>query len=121
MRVLQPCLTALQIDRIMGDHSVKLLEFSGNVDADKMTVVEYINHVDMSRIAGGWDDAITAEKVKLKLTGPARTWLQNRIRARDEGLAVFEPPAVNGVFPPGLRAILLTRFLPTQLPVTRKD
>ncbi len=28
-------------------------------------------------------------------------------------MAVFEPPAVNGVFPPGLRAILLARFLPT--------
>jgi len=96
----------------MGDHSVKLLEFSGNVDADKMTVV-YINHVDMSRIAGGWDDAITAEKVKLKLTGSAHTWLQNIIQARDEGLAVSEPPSVNGVYPPGLCAIVLARFLPT--------
>lgn len=96
----------------MGDRSVKLGEFSGNIDTDKMTVYEYLSHVEMSRIAGGWDDPVTAEKVKLKLTGPARTWLQNRINDQTPGLAAFEPEAVNGIFPPGLRALLIRRFMP---------
>ena len=63
------------------DRSVKLPEFCGESDIDKMSVMEYISAVEMSRIAGNWSDAITAERVKLRLSGPARTWLNNRIRA----------------------------------------
>lgn len=79
-----------------------------------MTIMEYISHVEMSRIAGGWDDAITAEKVKLKLTGHARTWLLNRIRQATPGLAAFNPPLVAGNRPPGLRSLLINRFMPQQ-------
>ena len=63
------------------DRLVKLPEFCGEIDIDKMSVMEYISAVEMSRIAGNWSDAITAERVKLRLSGPARTWLNNRIRA----------------------------------------
>jgi hypothetical protein len=98
----------------MADCTVKLSEFSGNFAVDNSTVMEYISHVDMSRIAGGWSDAITAEKVKLRLTGGAQTWLQNRIRAETEGLGAFDPPVADGVKPPGLRALLINRFMPQQ-------
>ena len=74
----------------------------------------YINHIEMSRIAGGWTDAVTAEKVKLKLVGAALTWLQNRIRAETPGLAAFDPPVADAVKPPGLRALLVARFMPQQ-------
>ena len=100
----------------MGDRSVKLTEFSGDTAVDKMTIMEYIYHVEMCRIAGGWTDAITAEKVKLKLVGSARTWLQNRIRAETEGLGAFDPALIAGRRPPGLRALLITRFMPQQTP-----
>ena len=95
------------------DRSVKLFEFSGDPVLDRMTVTEFVSHVEMSRLAGGWTDAITAEKVKLRLTGPARTWLQNRIRAETAGLAAFDPPVAGNVKPPGLRALLIERFMPT--------
>ena len=98
----------------MADRNVKLSEFSGDVAIDHMTVMEYINHVEMSRIAGGWTDAVTAEKVKLRLTGAARTWLQNRIRAETPGLAAFDPPIANAVKPPGLRDLMINRFMPQQ-------
>ena len=58
----------------MADRSIKIPEFSGDPVIDKMTVVAYLHLVDMSRNAGVWTDAITAEKVKLKLTGPALIW-----------------------------------------------
>lgn len=96
------------------DRSIKLVEFSGDLTQDKMTIIEYISHVEMSRIAGGWDDAITAEKVKLKLTGHARTWLLNRIRQATPGLAAFNPELVAGNRPPGLRSMLINRFMPQQ-------
>ena len=96
----------------MVDRSVKLLEFSGDERVDKMTVIEYISTVEMSQTAGGWTDEITAEKVKLKLTGDARTWLQNRIHAGTPGLGEFDPPEVGGARPPGLKALLSERFLP---------
>ena len=98
----------------MGDRSVKLKEFSGDTAIDQMTVVEYINMVEMSRVAGAWNDEVTAEKVKLKLIGPARTWLQNRIRAQTAGLGHFDPPVADNVKPPGLRALLIGRFMPQQ-------
>jgi hypothetical protein len=98
----------------MADRSIKIPEFSGDPVIDKMTVVAYLHLVDMSRNAGVWTDAITAEKVKLKLTGPALIWLQNRMQAGTEGLAVYEPDAVGDVRPPGLRALLTTRFMPQQ-------
>jgi hypothetical protein len=66
----------------------------------------------MSRIAGNWSDAITAERVKLRLSGPARTWLNNRIRAETAGLNVFDLAAVAGAKPPGLRQLLIDRFMP---------
>jgi hypothetical protein len=94
------------------DRSVKLPEFCGEVDIDKMSVMEYISAVEMSRIAGNWSDAITAERVKLRLSGPARTWLNNRIRAETAGLNVFDPAAVAGAKPPGLRQLLIDRFMP---------
>jgi hypothetical protein len=96
----------------MADRTVKLSEFSA---VDNSTVMEYISHMDMSRIAGGWTKAITAEKVKLRLANSAaRTWLQNRKRAETAGLTVFDPPVANGVKPPGLRALLINRFMPQQ-------
>jgi hypothetical protein len=52
----------------MADRMVKLSEFSGDFAVDNSTVRVYISHMDMSRIAGGWTDTITAEKVKLRLT-----------------------------------------------------
>jgi hypothetical protein len=67
--------------------------------------------MERSRIAGGWTDAVIAEKVKLRLTGAARTWLQNRIRAETAGLAAFDPPVADGVKPPGQRGLLITRFM----------
>ena len=94
------------------DRSVKLPEFCGEIDIDKMSVMEYISAVEMSRIAGNWSDAITAERVKLRLSGPARTWLNNRIRAETAGLTVFDPAAVAGAKPPGLRQLLIERFMP---------
>ena len=94
------------------DRSVKLPEFCGESDIDKMSVMEYISAVEMSRIAGNWSDAITAERVKLRLSGPARTWLNNRIRAETAGLNVFDPAAVAGAKPPGLRQLLIERFMP---------
>jgi hypothetical protein len=94
------------------DRSVKLPEFCGEVDIDKMSVMEYISAVEMSRIAGNWSDAITAERVKLRLSGPARTWLNNRIRAETAGLNVFDPAAVARAKPPGLRQLLIDRFMP---------
>jgi hypothetical protein len=39
------------------DRSVKLPEFCGEVDIDKMSVMEYISAVEMSRIAGNWSDS----------------------------------------------------------------
>jgi hypothetical protein len=96
----------------MADRSIKLLEFSGDERIDKMTVIEYISTVEMSQTAGGWTDEITAEKVKLKLTGDARTWLQNRINAGTPGLGAFDPDEVAGARPPGLKALLSGRFLP---------
>jgi hypothetical protein len=36
----------------MADRTVKLSEFSGDFAVDNSTVMEYISHVDMSRIAG---------------------------------------------------------------------
>ena len=95
----------------MADRTVKLSEFSGNIAVDHATIMEYINHIKMSQIAGGWTDAVTAEKVKLKLVGAARTWLQNRIRAETLGLAAFDPPVANAVKPPGLRELLVARFM----------
>jgi hypothetical protein len=52
------------------DRSVKLPEFCGEINIDKMSVIEYISEVKMSRIAGNWSDAITAERVNLHLSGP---------------------------------------------------
>ena len=98
----------------MGDRTIKLAEFSGDVLVDKMTIDEYLNHVRMSALAAAWDDAVTAEKVKLKLVGHARTWLQNRIREETLGLDAYDPPVVANVKPPGLRALLLNRFMPVQ-------
>jgi hypothetical protein len=92
----------------MADRTVKLSELSGDFAIDNSTVMVYISHMDMSRIAGGLTDTITAEKIKLRLTGAARTWLQNRIRAETAGLAVFDPPVVDGVKPPELRPLLIT-------------
>ena len=91
----------------MADRSIKLLEFSGDSAIDKMTVDEYLNHVRMSQLAAQWDDPTTAEKVKLKLTGHARTWLQNRIQEETPGLGAYDPPVANNVKPPRLRAMML--------------
>ena len=100
----------------MADKSIKLPEFSGDVAQDTMTVIEYINQVEMSKTAANWSDAVTAEKVKLKLVGPARIWLQNRIRALTPGLNAFDPeaPEGGGAAGPGLRRLLLDRFMPQQ-------
>ena len=99
----------------MADRGVKLLEFSGDPVKDMMTVMDYVVHVEQSRVAGGWTDAVTAEKVKLRLTGDARTWMTNRIRAGTEGMDAFAPAAVGDAAPgPGLRALLITRFMPQQ-------
>jgi len=99
----------------MADRGVKLLEFSGDPVKDMMTVMDYVVHVEQSRVAGGWTDGVTAEKVKLRLTGDARTWMTNRIRAGTPGMDAFAPAAVGNAAPePGLRALLITRFMPQQ-------
>lgn len=98
----------------MADRTVKLPEFSGDIAVDKMSAQEYISAVEMSARAGEWTDEVTAERVKLKLTGEARTWLNNRIRAETPGLGVFAPAAVNGRLPPGLRQLIIDRFMPQQ-------
>ena len=99
----------------MEDRGVKLLEFSGDPVKDMMTVMDYVVHVEQSRVAGGWNDAVTAEKVKLRLTGDARTWMTNRIRAGTDGTDAFAPAAADNAAPaPGLRALLITRFMPQQ-------
>jgi hypothetical protein len=99
----------------MADRGVKLLEFSGDPVKDMMTVMDYVVHVEQSRVAGGWTDGVTAEKVKLRLTGDARTWMTNRIRAGTEGMDAFAPAAVGNAAPaPGLRTLLITRFMPQQ-------
>jgi hypothetical protein len=94
------------------DRSVKLPEFCGEIDINKMSVMEYISAVEMSRNAGNWLDAIAAERVKLRLSGPARTWLNNIIRAETAGLNVFDPVAVAGAKPLGLRQLLTDGFMP---------
>jgi len=81
-----------------------------------MTVMDYIVHVEQSRVAGGWTDGVTAKKVKLRLTGGARTWMMNQIRAHMEGMDAFAPESVGNAAPaPGLCALLITRFMPQQM------
>ena len=90
----------------MADRNVKMLDF----DTESMSVLSFVNHVDLCMVAAGWTQAQTATRAQLHLTGPAMTWLQNRIREETDGIAVWYPPEVANVRPANLRTLLMERF-----------
>ena len=90
------------------DRNVKLTDF----DDTKMSILEWVQHVDMGQIAAGWTDAQTCSRAKMFLKGKAMVWLQNRIVAQTEGLNRWYPPPNDaGIREQNLRTLLMDRFL----------
>ena len=90
----------------MADRNVKMLDF----DNESMSILTWVSHVDLCMVAAAWTQAQTATRAQLHLTGPAMTWLQNRIREGTEGIATWYPPEVANVRPANLRTLLIERF-----------
>ena len=95
------------------DRNVKLSDF----DDTSMSILEWVQHVDMAQTAAGWTDAQTCSRAKMFLKGKAMVWLQNRIVAQTEGLNRWYPAANEaGIRQPNLRTLLMDRFLLVNTP-----
>ena len=95
------------------DRNVKLTDF----DDTKMSILEWVQHVNMGQIAAGWTDAQTCSRAKMFLKGKAMVWLQNRIVAQTEGLnRWYPPPNEAGIREQNLRTLLMDRFLLVNTP-----
>jgi hypothetical protein len=90
----------------MGDRNIKMADF----DAESMTILQWVSHVDLCMTAAGWTQARTATTAQLHLKGPPMVWLQNRIREETEGIDTWYPPEVAGVRPANLKTLLTARF-----------
>lgn len=93
-------------DATANERLVRLQEFDG-----VKSWTSWAEHTQKCKNAANWTDAITAQRVKLMMTGEALTWLRNQECDETEGLDTWCPDVdANGIRAPNLRELMEKRF-----------